>query len=121
MAHGDCWLMIYRADAYKVLKVGTYSTVENRESKVLTHLEKSSSTNDGRYCVRRSCDSFKINVPGGAHQCLVYEPLGMSLLEYVNLQSDKRLSMRAAAWVTTYLLIGLDYLHTCRVVHTGIR
>jgi hypothetical protein len=44
----------------------------------------------------------------------------MSLLEYVNLQPDKRLSMRTVAWVTTYLFIGLDYLHTCRVVHTGI-
>lgn len=64
---------------------------------------------------------FKINIPGGAHQCLLYEPLEMSLLEYVNLQPERRLGMRAAAWVTKYLLIGLDYLHTGRVVHTGIR
>ncbi|KAH6706597.1 kinase-like domain-containing protein [Leptodontidium sp. MPI-SDFR-AT-0119] len=82
-------------DTYKTLKVGTFSTVENRES--------------------------KITVPGGAHQCLVYEPLGMSLLEYVNLQPNKKLTMRAAAWVTTYLLTGLDYLHTCGVVHTDIK
>lgn len=104
--------MVYRDgnDTYKALKVGTYSTAENRESKVLTYLERSGSTHDGRYCVRRSSDSFKITVPGGAHQCLVYEPLGMSLLEYVNLQPDR---------VATYLLMGLDYLHTCRVVHTG--
>jgi len=113
--------LISRADAYKVLKVGTYSTVENRESKVLSHLAKCSLTHDGRYCVKRACDAFKINVPGGAHQCLLYEPLGMSLLEYVNLQPERRLGMRAAAWVTKYLLIGLDYLHTGRVVHTGIR
>ncbi|KAH9212821.1 kinase-like domain-containing protein [Leptodontidium sp. 2 PMI_412] len=108
-------------DTYKTPKVGTFSTVENRESKVLAHLENSGSTHDGRYCVRRSSDSFKITVPGGAHQCLVYEPLGMSLLEYVNLQPNKRLTMRAAAWVTTYLLKGLDYLHTCGVVHTDIK
>ncbi|KAH8820111.1 kinase-like domain-containing protein [Xylogone sp. PMI_703] len=75
-------------------------------------------THDGRYCVRQSCDQFEIEVFDRVHHCLVYEPLGMSLLEYVNLQPDRRLSMKEVAWVTTYLLIGLDYLHKCRVVHT---
>ncbi|KAH7317710.1 protein kinase [Rhexocercosporidium sp. MPI-PUGE-AT-0058] len=116
------WLCRDRKDStYKALKVGTYSSIENQESKVLTHLERCGSTHDDRYCVRRSSDSFKITVPGAVHKCLVYEPLGMSLLEYVNLQPGKRLSMKAAAWVTTYLLMGLDYLHTCRVVHTDIK
>lgn len=46
---------------------------------------------------------------------------GNELLEHVNRQPERRLSMRAAAWVSTYLLIALDYLHTGRVVHTGIR
>lgn len=50
----------------------------------------------------------------------LFSLLGMSLLEYVNLQLGRILDMNAVTWVVTYLLTGLDYLHTNRVVHAGI-
>lgn len=103
------------------MKVGIRKTIDDRETQVLQYLREMKSSHDGRYCVRRATDTFAIEVTNGHHHCLVYEPLGMSLLEHVERQEDKTLKMNFVKWVTTYLLTALDYLHTCRVTHTGTR
>ena len=73
-------------------KFGVRSTTESQEVKILRHLKEIKSSNDGRYCVRRVCDFFEIDVPDGRHHCIVFEPLGMSLLDYVTLQRDHTLN-----------------------------
>ncbi|KAH8757917.1 hypothetical protein F5883DRAFT_367732, partial [Diaporthe sp. PMI_573] len=55
------------------------------------------------------------------HPCHVYEPLGISLLDFVDLQSSKRLDMPTVKWITTYLLLAMDYLHTSGVINTDIK
>lgn len=107
--------------AFKTLKVGICRTSESQEVKVLEYLRKSKLLHYGRYCVRRPCDSFHINVPTGCHHCIVYEPLGMSLLEYANRQQDHRISAGVVNWVMTYLLKAVDYLYSSGVVYTGGR
>ena len=105
---------------YKTLKFGVRSTTESQEVKILRHLKEIKSSNDGRYCVRRVCDFFEIDVPDNRHHCIVFEPLGMSLLDYVTLQRDHTLNSGVAKWDLTYLLKAVDYLHTSGVVHTGM-
>ncbi|KAL9100958.1 MAG: hypothetical protein Q9163_003722 [Psora crenata] len=106
---------------YKALKIGVCRKSESQEVKVLKYLKETKSSNDGRYCVRRACNFFEIQVPGGRHHCIVYKPLGMSLLDYVTRQQDRTLTTGVAKWVVTYLLKAVDYLHTCNVVHTDIK
>ena len=106
---------------YKTLKIGVCRKSESQEVKVLNYLKEVKSSNDGRYCVRRACDFFEIQVPSGRHHCIVYEPLGMSLLDYVIRQQDHTLNIGVAKWIMMYLLKAIDYLHSSGVVHTGTR
>lgn len=69
--------------------------------------------------MRRCHDSFVMQTKFGHHHCHVYEPLGMSLLDYVNIQDGKRLTADAVGFVATCVLLGLDYVHDCGVVHAG--
>lgn len=120
-----CWkypfLTYIRSHSYKTLKVGTRRKGNERsqEIRVLNHLKSVGLSHDGRYCVRRVCDYFEIEVPGGHHPCFVYEPLGISLSDYVDLQPSKRLDMPTVKWIATYLLLAIDYLHQSGVIHTG--
>lgn len=106
--------------SFKTIKIGIRGTSESQEVKVLEYLKSINSPHEGRYCVRRACDSFEIQVPGGRHHCIVYEPLGLSLLDYVGRQQNRTLNAGLVKWTMTYLLKAVDYLHTSGVVHTGI-
>lgn len=112
-------LIVDRDKSYKTLKVGICRKTEDREVEVLNFLKGLKSSHNGRYCVRRTRDSFEIKVPDGYHHCLVFDPLGQSLLEYVKRQKGMALDMDIVRWITTYVLTAVDYLHTCGVVHTG--
>ncbi|KAI9739918.1 MAG: hypothetical protein M1818_004974 [Claussenomyces sp. TS43310] len=108
-------------DTYKVLKVATWSQAQNRESEVLKYLKHCTSQHHGQHRVRRSCDSFTIKARGGLHQCLVFEPLGRSLAQYVELQPGWRLTTKAVAQIAKDLLLGLDYMHSYLVVHADLK
>lgn len=112
-------LNVGRDNSYKTLKVGICRNTEDREVEVLNYLKKLKSSHNGRYFVRRPRDSFKIEVPDGYHHCLVFDPLGQSLLEYVKRQKGVTLNMDTVRWMMTYVLTAVEYLHTCGVVHTG--
>lgn len=85
----------------------------------MEYLASWNSVRVGRSWVREACDTFRINVPGSSHTCLVYEPLGTSLLERIDLQPAKRLKMPLVKVATYCLLLGIDYLHSSGVIHTG--
>ncbi|KZF18837.1 kinase-like protein [Xylona heveae TC161] len=110
--------------SYKTLKVGTLRKENDKspnEIMVSKYLKSKSLDHNGRYCVRRTCDYFEIEAPNGYHPCFVYEPLGNSLLEYVELQPEKVVNLPQVKWITTYLLHALDYLHQSGVVHTDVK
>lgn len=116
----DDWSLKITSDkTYKALKVGICRKSESQEVKVLKYLKEAKSSHDGRYCVRRACSFFEIQVPGGRHHCIVFEPLGMSLLDFLVRQQNHTLNTGVAKWTMTYLLMAVDYLHTSGVVHTG--
>lgn len=114
-------LTLNRDCSYKALKVGTCKKGRSmtKEAQVLDYLKSRDSVHDGRSWVRNACDIFQIDVPGGSHTCLVYEPLGISLSERIDLQPTKRLELPIVKLVTYCLLLGIDYLHTSGVIHTG--
>ena len=73
----------------------------------------------GRTAVRTLLDSFKITGPDGEHQCLVHVPLWGSIKTFIAANSQTVLSIPILAVTLFRLLQALDYLHTCKIIHTG--
>lgn len=68
----------------------------------------------------RLLQCFEMEGPNGRHTCMVFEPLGHSLLGLI--QVDGVVQPKATAHMVHQLLEGLDFLHTqCRVIHTDIK
>ncbi|KFY84363.1 hypothetical protein V500_09378 [Pseudogymnoascus sp. VKM F-4518 (FW-2643)] len=59
------------------LKVGTRRKSQSmaKELHVLEYLAIRNSVHDGKSWVRQACDTFRIDVPGGAYTCLIWELL----------------------------------------------
>ncbi|KMP05674.1 hypothetical protein CIRG_05355 [Coccidioides immitis RMSCC 2394] len=71
--------------------------------------------------VRMILDSFNIMGPtGNQHQCLLYQPLGMSYTEFLDLFPNKQMPEALLQRSMQLILLGLDYLHKAKVVHTDI-
>lgn len=65
-------------------------------------------------------DSFEVIGPRGNHECLLYQPLGMSFTEFLKFLPLNRLSEHLTQRSVQLLLIALEYLHRCYIVHTGM-
>ncbi|OBT88976.1 CMGC/SRPK protein kinase [Pseudogymnoascus sp. 03VT05] len=122
--YSTVWLCLDETDnSYKTLKVGTRrnSNYMTKEVQALEYLAGRNSVHDGRPWLREACDTFQIDVQDGSHTCLVYEPLGISLLERIDLQPGKKLELPLVKVATYCLLLGIDYLHSFGVIHTDIK
>lgn len=73
----------------------------------------------GEKMVRSVLDSVDITGPNGNHKCMLYQPLGMSFTEFLQLLPQNRFPKDLTQKSVQLLLIALDYLHRCHVVHTG--
>ena len=70
--------------------------------------------------LRTPLETFSITGPRGHHKCLLYKPLGMSLRHLLEHVPGKRLPKDVAQKISQQLLVPLDYLHRCNVIHRGI-
>jgi serine/threonine-protein kinase SRPK3 len=60
--------------------------------------------------------------PHGKHVCMVFEVLGVNLLEIIKLFDFKGIPIPLIRTIARQMLIGLDYLHRiCGVIHTDIK
>jgi len=91
----------------------------DREITINEHLKSNPIEHPGKDIVRRALDSFEIAGPNGNHKCMLYQPLGMSFTEYLKLLPQNRFPKDLAQRSIQLLLIALDYLHQCHIVHTG--
>jgi serine/threonine-protein kinase SRPK3 len=64
-------------------------------------------------------DSFVHQGPNGRHICLVLELLGISILD-VYRSFHGSLPLILVQRVAKHVLQGLQYMHECGVIHTGI-
>ncbi|ROV96570.1 hypothetical protein VMCG_07836 [Cytospora schulzeri] len=74
----------------------------------------------GKDLVRTVVDSFEVPGPHGSHKCLLYEPLGMTFTELLNLLPENRFPKEMAQSSIQLILLALDYLYRCDVTHTDI-
>lgn len=115
-------LIHIREQSFKVIKIGT-SDGHDQGLAVAKHLEGRCADSIGRLCVRQLLDAFRVtkdNVSSRpSHLCLVYEPLGINLMQYVASQTYEGLSIEETRYFLFYIVHALDFLHTNGVVHTG--
>ncbi|KKZ63881.1 hypothetical protein EMCG_01834 [[Emmonsia] crescens] len=110
---------------YVSLKISTagYST-QNNEINIYKQLDSAASETDhfGKTLYRQLYDSFKITaLYGTTHTCLVQQPLGLSMDQYLDLHHSRLLSTDLLKPMLRNLLIGLDFVHVAGVVHTDIQ
>lgn len=91
-----------------------------RELAAYRHLDKITTINVGALLVRELIDAFKIKGRVGEHQCLVHEPLGMSMETLRQLCPGRKLPTNILKPFLIQLLHALDFIHTeANIVHAG--
>ncbi|KAG5288496.1 protein kinase [Histoplasma capsulatum G186AR] len=114
-----------RESRYVSLKISTagYST-QNNEIDIYKQLESAALETDhvGKTLYRQLYGSFNITAPHGTtHTCLVQQPLGLSMDQYLDLRQSGLLSTDLLKPMLRSLLIALDFVHIAGVVHTDIQ
>lgn len=67
-------------------------------------------------------NSFMYYGPNGKHFIMVFEILGVNLLEIMKRYDYKGIPIPLVRRVAKQILIGLDYLHRiCRIIHTDLK
>lgn len=74
----------------------------------------------GKQVLRVVLDAFQITGPHGTHQCLIFEPLGISFTAFRNQFPEGGLNLDVLQNTLRLLLLGLDFLHQAGIVHTGV-
>ncbi|SMQ49053.1 unnamed protein product [Zymoseptoria tritici ST99CH_3D7] len=119
------WLCTNKSQSFKTLKVSTAGKAQCRETRVIEHLVDTLATSEhqGKYCVRWPEDIFNIDSADEErhHECFVFEPLGPSLLEFMEGRENKTFHIAEVRWMAIYFLNALDFLHTHEVVHADLK
>ncbi len=55
------------------------------------------------------------------YYCLVFETLGLSLLDLIKMNDYKRLPMDCVRDISRQLLEGMEFLSSINLIHTGMR
>lgn len=67
-------------------------------------------------------DTFIHRGPNGRHVCMVFEILGISLLEVIKIYDYKGIPLSVAKSFIRQIASGLDFLHrTCQIIHTDLK
>jgi serine/threonine-protein kinase SRPK3 len=91
----------------------------DQETTIYEYLNGHPIEHPGKNRVRSALDSFEVAGPNGNHKCMLYQPLGMSFTEFLRLLPQNKFPKELAQKSVQLVLIALDYLHRCDIVHTG--
>ena len=113
----------HRHSALKVVKsAGRYAETARDEIKLLSRVSSFSPSHPGRQHIVSFLDSFSHQGPEAQHVCIVFEPLGESLLALIERNKKKGVPRSLVKVITRQILLGLEYLHDeCDLVHTDIK
>ncbi|KAH8723985.1 CMGC protein kinase [Phaeosphaeriaceae sp. PMI808] len=116
----------WRSKPYVALKINNCDFVDKEaaqhELQISEILASTNPLHEGFPYVRTPLDSFEMKGPDGSHVCLVYEPMREPLWLFQRRCRDGKLPLALLKVYLTFLLRGLDYLHSeCHVVHTDLK
>lgn len=89
------------------------------EVEISKYLKASHGIHDGEKYVRLVIDSFEVMGPYGTHPCLLYQPAGIDISDYMHCLEGDSLPEDLLRPTLRFVLIALDYLHEAEVIHTG--
>jgi serine/threonine-protein kinase SRPK3 len=89
------------------------------ELQFLQHAQEHNRHHPGHSRIIQLLDHFYHLGPHGSHLCLVSEVLGESVQGLSTKYVGKRAPRSIVKQVTRQVLLGLDYLHSCNIIHTG--
>ena len=96
------------------------STCEDKaESKILRALSLGNPEHPEREYVSSLLDEFVINGPNGRHLCFVSEAAGYSVAQSKETSLTWKFPPNVARAVSAQVILGLNYIHSCGVVHAG--
>ncbi|KAL2068572.1 hypothetical protein VTL71DRAFT_14909 [Oculimacula yallundae] len=108
---------------YVALKifVSKHRQAENEE-KIYRHLHSVKTSHPGSKGIRTLRDQFQLPGECGPHECLVHEPLGLTLKDIREMSEGEKVSGELLKPIIKYLLMALDFLHReAQIVHTDIQ
>ena len=110
-----------REHRYVTLKVCELDSPPiRRELDAYRHLDTVTTSKSGALLIRELLDAFKVTGREGEHQCLVHEPLGMSMETLRLTCPGEKLPVNILKPFLIQLLLALDFLHTdAGIVHAG--
>eukprot|EP00928_Gymnodinium_smaydae_P033477 TRINITY_DN23975_c0_g1_i1.p1 TRINITY_DN23975_c0_g1~~TRINITY_DN23975_c0_g1_i1.p1 ORF type:complete len:531 (+),score=85.63 TRINITY_DN23975_c0_g1_i1:106-1593(+) len=111
--------------AVKIVKCADrYKDVVKQELRLLeaTARRCTDSTADAASHVVRMLGHLELPGPHGLHPCLIFERLGLSLLQVMRCYKYKRLPFGVLRTLTRHMLLALDFLQRgCGIVHTDLK
>ncbi|KAM4060356.1 kinase [Hirsutella rhossiliensis] len=125
-AYSTSWLCRdLQHNRFVVVKVSTslrdLPTATYRELEIYRRLAKVSSSHPGQSLIREMHDAFELRGLAGSHQCLVLQPMYMSLLQMMA-PTWKPFDLPLLKMTLRRLLSALDFLHLeAGIVHTDIK
>ncbi|GFF88416.1 kinase-like domain-containing protein [Aspergillus lentulus] len=108
-------------ERYLVLKVHVRTRKQPPEVQISKHLRASKEFHGGEKYVRLVLDSFEVPGPYGVHPCLLYEPAGIDIRDYIHCLEGDALPEDLLRPTLRFILIALDYLHQANVIHTDVQ
>lgn len=97
-----------------------YTEAAMDEIKILKQI--SDGDPDGKKCVVKLLDHFKISGPNGNHVCMVFEYLGDNLLTLIKYSDYRGVPLHMVKEICFHVLVGLDYLHhQLSIIHTDLK
>ncbi|KZF22425.1 kinase domain protein [Xylona heveae TC161] len=106
---------------YITLKVHVRSRRPIPEVEISNYLRTIQDVHGGEKCVRLVHDSFQVQGPHGVHQCLLYQPAGVDISDFMHYLPEGALPEYLLRPAMRIVLVALDYLHQAKVVHTDIQ
>lgn len=111
----------YTEAAMDEIQILTKVSKSLEDPRWLSTLEDYEVANRSSYVVQL-LSHFVHKGPHGKHVCMVFEVLGVNLLEIIKLYDFKGIPLPLVRTIAKQVLMGLDYLHrVCGVIHTDIK
>jgi serine/threonine protein kinase len=113
--------MINRQNMLLALKICIVGAMDN-EAIVSEYLQSvDADGHPGKDVLRLALETFEISGPGGKHQCLVFQPLGMTYTKLRTLFPERGLPKAWLLQVLQLLTMALHFMHQENVIHTSSR
>ncbi|KAI9733991.1 MAG: hypothetical protein M1834_002648 [Cirrosporium novae-zelandiae] len=106
---------------YLALKILVAAAFEkSTESWILRVLSSGKPDHPGRAYVSSLLDEFVIYGPNGRHLCIVSDAASCSVAQSKETSTTWKFPVNIARAISAQVLLGLDYIHSCGVIHSDL-